>query len=764
MERNNRLYKIKVNKSFFDKKNLNKSDNDTNLNNNFKKSILYNFKFKPEIVINQFNKISNDIKANNELNKHFKKKSESHSRNDNENYSFNFSLNHYHHSFDDFGTNIKEDETLSPFSSRIRTTYYEPRMHNYKKIKFNYIIKPKAKLSDYIIKNPFEKINTNNFIRPKVDRNLKKNKFNINNYYIFDTESKIYSNERKIITKRKNLSQETRKISNKNFYYVNTEIYNSNHKSESNNEEDWIDIKLTNYRIKIFNQFYIHFEKFYKVFLKKIKFDFFKKLLYYNKDDYEEINSFDSMYNKIIMNYNSYTSKRIYNEKKKKIDIGKLSTMNNYYNLYKNKNINLSIKPLIIGYPLQKENHYNSIQSDYKRNAKLINLSPKNNIYMNTFSQRSHLDDKNILDTELKSPRLKIGNKIIINKDINFGYEGEQKGNELFRNLKELNNKNEQITKRKTSKIIKTEQNLDNIEMKNLNNGNKNKIKHTKEYNQFFKLRKEKIDNLKNNLKQDKAKNSRNRNSNMNQTYKYNKTFYNYLRAIGKESINKKYETISINNKNKKSNINNNKKIVINNKIFQTINKINNIIKFNNSKNIKGKNITEIKSKDNRIHLAIPNNNYLSKNKSSNIKYDLLNYSKNISMNITSNFKTNINNDKKLNEQLSAIKEEDISNKNSKKFEDSIKLIQSFDMNIINQKKDFISQFINIIETILINYYKRILILKIKTINFVNKMNSILSNKNNKKIIIHKKNKSTQIYKRKKGINKTLENIKSEET
>ena len=43
-------------------------------------------------------------------------------------------------------------------------------------------------------------------------------------------------------------------------------------------------------------------------------------------------------------------------------------------------------------------------------------------------------------------------------------------------------------------------------------------------------------------------------------------------------------------------------------------------------------------------------------------------------------------------------------------------------------------------------------------------MNSILSNKNNKKIIIHKKNKSTQIYKRKKGINKTLENIKSEET
>ena len=153
---------------------------------------------------------------------------------------------------------------------------------------------------------------------------------------------------------------------------------------------------------------------------------------------------------------------------------------------------------------------------------------------MNTFSQRSHLDDKNILDTELKSSRLKIGNKIIINKDINFGYEGEQKGNELFRNLEELNNKNEQITKRKTSKIIKTEQNLDNIEMKNLNNGNKNKIKHTKEYNQFFKLRKEKIDNLKNNLKQDKAKNSRNRNSNMNQTYKYNKTFYNYLRVIKK--------------------------------------------------------------------------------------------------------------------------------------------------------------------------------------------------------------------------------------
>ena len=112
---------------------------------------------------------------------------------------------------------------------------------------------------------------------------------------------------------------------------------------------------------------------------------------------------------------------------------------------------------------------------------------------------------------------------------------------------------------------------------------------------------------------------------------------------------------------------------------------------------------------------------------------------------------------------LSSIKEEETSNQNSRILDESSTPFNLDNINEENNSKELImSQFINIIETILIHIYKRILFFRIKTINIVNKMDKILFNNDKKKNIYHKKNKSTQIYSKKLGI-KVQKKIKNEE-
>ena len=110
-------------------------------------------------------------------------------------------------------------------------------------------------------------------------------------------------------------------------------------------------------------------------------------------------------------------------------------------------------------------------------------------------------------------------------------------------------------------------------------------------------------------------------------------------------------------------------------------------------------------------------------NLKSNIKNNLLNQPKNNPKN--SNNNTNIKNkDKqlKIKQKLSSIKEEEISNPNSIKLQESVPFFNlSNDKIKDNHKESIYLQFINIIETILINAYKRILFYRIKTINIVNK-------------------------------------------
>ena len=176
--------------------------------------------------------------------------------------------------------------------------------------------------------------------------------------------------------------------------------------------------------------------------------------------------------------------------------------------------------------------------------------------------------------------------------------------------------------------------------------------------------------------------------------------------------------------------------------------------------------INEIKTNDNRIHINIFYYNYSSKNKTSFKKYNSLHEIKNFSMNLINNndfITKNRIKDIKSKKLLSSIKEEETSNLNSRILDESATPFNLDNINEENNSKELIiSQFINIIETILIHIYKRILFFRIKTINIVNKMDKILFNNDKKKNIYHKKNKSTQIYSKKLGI-KVQKKIKNEE-
>jgi hypothetical protein len=283
-----------------------------------------------------------------------------------------------------------------------------------------------------------------------------------------------------------------------------------------------------------------------------------------------------------------------------------------------------------------------------------------------------------------------------------------------------------------------------------------------------------------------KMTNTNNPNNKLFIKYKYKKTFYNYHPNIGKgkeiktdgnnnikkkilifNKINNKKNNISniqINNNIKsyeKVKIDNNKKFLINNKATKNI-KNNKENKINKKSDIKQS--VSSTFNENRKNINISPCNFIKINKVSNIKNNLLNQPKNISKN--SNNNTNFKNkDKqlKIKQKLSSIKEEEISNPNSIKLEEYVPFFNlSNDKIKDNHKESIYLQFINIIETILINAYKRILFYRIKTINIVNKMNEILFNNDNNKIVIHKKIKNEQIYNKKYGIKTQNEILKKE--
>ena len=705
-----------------------------------------------------------------------------------------------------------------PMTSRINqynsNTFYQTRTPYVKNIKFNHLEKPKIKISDYIITSQKGEIKIYKFERPKTDRKI--NKFNINNIYL--TKKEIYSNERKrLFKKTKHLSQE--EIIIPNIDSINIEkrnsslnINNSNNNTVSegmntfrnmkikvkkkillnidndnnnsiifdkitnqtgkkfaksnitNLNRDVLNLKLMNYRMKLFRQFYIHFEKYYKVYLRKYQKIFFKKIKYFFI-----LNVNDLTYDKKSRNNRDTTSyvKSQKNRKKNNLlEIYKFSTTTDYYNLNKNKYINTKIKSsLINNNSIKEDENFNNSQTEFTKNI-LSSTSRKNND-INCFSDRTYIINKNLKDLIIKSPSIKLGNESILNNELSFAKNNYEKENELFRSIDELNKKGLQIVKRKKSKNEKNKGLLNIICKNSLNKENKiNTIKDSKEYNQFSALRK----NLKkqnNNMHKGKIVILNNRNLKLKLDYKYNKTFYNYhskkikeqntnnmmnnekknkisnLKQFNYKKYNKPNLKISNNiNSFKKPKMNNNKKFFINKKKFKN----NKIIKLMNDKSkIQPKEIKETNLKSEKIHINI------------------MHQSQNSSVNLINNF--NIKNkyrDKeiKMKKGLSSIKEEEASYHNSKLLEE---YVTSFNLNNTNIKNNFekniLIKFINTIETILINIYKRILFYRMKTINIVTKMNEIFFN-NQKKNTFHRKNKS-QIYVKKRGILKIQKEIKA---
>ena len=659
-----------------------------------------------------------------------------------------------------------------------------------------------------IINNFFEV--ENNIYSNKL-KNLKQRSKNLSQDEIITNKENIYHKKSNIsLNFDKRLSSATirnsKEIGNDNrMDFINKGNFCGNmmekgEKYKSNTYDDWynikeLNIKLMNYRIILFKQFYIHFEKYYKSFIKYHQEIFFKRIKYnchykYSNNTFTYHKNLKS--NKYSTDYNSFSNNIRDNNS---LEQYKYSTTNDYYNFNKKINLNKNIKSSLFN------DIYRNVDDNFKSNKiELIKnefKSIENNDKDTTcFSDRKHFINKNLLNSIIKSPFSIDENHTFRNTAINFrDNNNNKKEKELFRSKEELIKKEEQIKRRKKSKNDKNGHLLNNRNQKNSNQTkNSKKIKDSKEYNQFSELR----------VKLNKKNNNKIKKLTIGKTSGLNPKLINSKKEKETKTINIKSKDLKngnsnfndnnykINNKaylNTKKNINfykkikdnNNKKFLIKERYSKTIKQINksngdnhNYIYYNKknniSKNKEPKLINEIITKDKRILINIfyynYNNNYSSTKKATFMKYYPILESQNFSLSINSNINNKILNKKiRLKQILSSIKEEEASIQNSKLCDEQI---NSFNLdntrNPIFHNEFVISQFINIIETVLIHIYKRIFLFRIKTINIVKKMNEILFINNKKISVSHEKNKINQIYNKKLGIkaNKKTINKKNE--
>ena len=212
----------------------------------------------------------------------------------------------------------------------------------------------------------------------------------------------------------------------------NKNNYNNTKKFDYINTNTILNVKLKEIRIKLSKEFYKYFIQICKIYTKKHFLFFIKQI----KNNNENI---------------------FFNNKKNNCDGYKeiLST-NNSVDIYKNTTLN------------KNETLYRKINkrtlNDNKLNSNNISVSSKNKYYIKSVPRLKKLKDLSInknnmsvnrnpnnklLESNSLSPSLRIGNKIIINRDISFKNEGNIKENELYRDSRELNKKFRQIQTRK---------------------------------------------------------------------------------------------------------------------------------------------------------------------------------------------------------------------------------------------------------------------------------------------------------------------------
>ena len=763
-----------------------------------KNSILYKAKFRPEIVINEFHQTSNNfntninIKTNEKLNSNtnFKTKSNNAAtdicqnsdyinNNNNRNFYTEKSFrNSKYLSRINLSENIinkrKEDksntETSSPFSkgnNKLGFDYQNKTNNN--ENNFN---KGENKLTDYIFQSPL-----NNKIKKIMPINIDKSNLNNNNYndnndnnlystYSFKklgvgikkndnegiTRNTFNSFKYKKIIKQKNLS-----MGGMDFYdKANTEGHESNLESilnkgynnfiffsgnkikkfndKSKNIKESAILKMEIYRVKLFQEFFKHFQNFIKNLIKN-NFDFFiNKLKDYKKNKYFFIKHKKT--NSYILNND--------NKEINIIDTFKSSTTKDYYKIYnelkKYQKINSNLKNIF-----NSNNLFNNIN---KRNSSL-SLTLKNKNYIKSSSPRNNLSlkkERNRKEQISESPSLHIGNRTIINRDISFGSNGKE--NELYRDSKELNKKYEQIQRRrKKLKLfnksigLKNNKSEKNIEFKSKNNdsvefnemkkyiqsikknnslyGTRNSINNGR--HKYIKINTIEDNNNNNNEKKDENKDNNNKDNNKdinniivdkinnNKQIKENKTlFSNYEKRIANSAKNSENNRIIYNYKDSNRYSFKNKNNIYYSKKINKVNKLFSIV------------IKDISTKDNLIHINIKYYFLKRIKKPLNKTYSNLSQANTFSINLF-NEKKKKKNDFNLKIKLTSIQEEDVSVQNSKIYEDSD--------NASNNKK--LLQFIDKIYDIMLKKYKKNLLYKIKIIELVYKMNNIFNNKNN---------------------------------
>ena len=654
-----------------------------------KNSILFKVRYKPDIIINQYNQISNNINANLKIKPTPSLLSKNRYNNQN---NFN-PQNKYYNEFtnntllnyldeNDFNINyynlidtidknyeesilknneliFEENEKMSQklTSGNNKESFFKAKKKN--KLKEENNEKFLNPLNNIIFNSPKdismnENVDMNNLYEKNININNfdshSKKKNNMNNLeskydYEYNITNKNFtknmflddlnnSKTKQQLYKYFSPKQFTDKVmKNKNKPKRN---YNKDYYSINNTANDTLNKKLNYYRIKLFQEFYKHFKIFYKIRLNKY-FSCFRDNIKNLKKSYKII--FKNNHNPI----KNYKSRKVIimpsndiSEELSDININS----NNLIQKNKNSQINQYKKIIKKTINFSNENTKSNItnndknESFFSKNKAKIKsvprkkINPNNNNYNSNLSLRRKKNDE-LYQIDSFSPSFQFGNKKIIIRDLSFKPEGIKNENDLYRDSKKLNKKYKQIQMRRNWSKHKT------------NNINSNSISISSEYipvkteidSQF-----EKIKNYMKLMKDRKENSISKENSNVNNTFNNltNETKKNYKNLMRfRKTDYKASKDINEIKKNHKD---------INNRVLKVSN---DIISFNNIKNknnkndvnhYKNKSINSTKNKKVKTLILNTTNNKIDFN-SLNILYSPKN-----NIYYSSYYKNNINN------------------------------------------------------------------------------------------------------------------------
>ena len=665
-----------------------------------KHSILYKAKYRREIIINEFHQTANNYNTNINI--------KTNSNNNNSNtYNFNIKLN------DGFNNIYNNTDHLNYNNNNKNNNIKDNlKINKNRENKSPLNLKIKGKTIEVNKKSKNEKII--NSVRYKKYYNQKNIKIGPIDLYNSNNKLNTEGGE----TSVESINNSGNKINKILFFSSKKANVLENSIKNIGNIKDPAVEKMEIYRTKLFNEFLKHFKNYCKINLKNYLKKFLNEIKMYKKEKQIVKNrTINNYYNKRV-NKNFILLTNNSNEHTDDInmnDILKSSTTKDYYKIYTQlkKFSNSNLKNIFNSYNNTDSNIINNDNNDKNKSNNSISLSMNKVKNMDlTPRVNKNVDFSSMNRRQVyQSPSFHIGNRTFTNRNISFGKEKTER-NELFRDSRELNKKYEQIQRRRKN-IHFINKSMSVLANRSLDN----QINISKEFNQIKKY-------IQENKSERKSQNSKKNNVPTENRNKLNDKIVRITNINGK-----KYKIMKVNkNKNlmNKNNIYSSKKIKKENKLFSIV-------------------IKNIVTKDNLMHININYYFIKDKNKSIKTRFNSLKPTKTFSVSILLDGKKDIKNKN----NLTSIKEEDISIHNSKIYDENDSIKKK------NNKDKALFDFIKIINDILIKCYKKYFIYKIKTNIFNHKINEIEDNNFNNKIYSKKigfrKNKN-KVDKKSEGI------------